>query len=348
MKQIIRLTESDLHRLVKESVQRILAETDASSSGDVNRPVFPMMRRPSPVGEPINKKVDKLGDDASDREGGKNHSLSVNYVDESVKKIVTETDDAFPAIKDYPVNDAEKRKAIAAQDRDRISKISWSSEYKNHPNRSFYTSDMNFGAAPGWIEEAAFQLLGFDRFEIQGVGFAKGMMPNPWEDIYGILKWAIEKKGLDPAYLRRVSNRDWQAQPDEIGMQPEIMSSDEWSDYTKRVMHGEERLFTREQLREISALLPQKMKEALYHDLINLTRMGIVEDVTNHILAMNDGENAVQFCDAVRSRQYYLRRVGVNPNKYEVLRVMVADALKEMPVLQSATAAISNNNSQSQ
>jgi hypothetical protein len=86
MKQIIRLTESDLHRLVKESVRRILAETDASSSGDVNRPVFPMMRRPSIVGKPINKKVDKLEDDASDREGGKNHSLSVNYVDESVNE----------------------------------------------------------------------------------------------------------------------------------------------------------------------------------------------------------------------------------------------------------------------
>ena len=80
MKQIIRLTESDLHRLVKESVRRILAETDASSSGDVNRPVFPIVRRPSIVGEPIDKKVDKLRDDATDREGGDNHSIAVNYV----------------------------------------------------------------------------------------------------------------------------------------------------------------------------------------------------------------------------------------------------------------------------
>lgn len=76
--------------------------------------------------------------------------------------------------------------------------------------------------------------------------------------------------------------------------------------------------------------------------------MGIIEDVTNHILAMNDGENAVQFCDAVRSRGYYLRRVGVNTNKHSVIRTMVADALKEVPAIQSATAAISNNNSQSQ
>lgn len=32
-KQIIRLTESDLHRLVKESVQRILREFDGSLGG---------------------------------------------------------------------------------------------------------------------------------------------------------------------------------------------------------------------------------------------------------------------------------------------------------------------------
>jgi len=81
MRQIIRLTESDLHRLVKESVRRILAETDASSSGDVNRPVFPIMRRPSPVGEPTNKKVEPVdASDATDRKGGDNHSIAVNYV----------------------------------------------------------------------------------------------------------------------------------------------------------------------------------------------------------------------------------------------------------------------------
>lgn len=79
MKQIIKLTESDLHRLVKESVQRILAETDASSSGDVNRPVFPMMRRPSPVGEPSDEKIKPVDtSDAIDRNGGNNHSIAVN------------------------------------------------------------------------------------------------------------------------------------------------------------------------------------------------------------------------------------------------------------------------------
>ena len=86
MKQIIRLTESDLHRLVKESVRRILAEADASSSGELNTTIFPMMSRPSIVGKPIDKKIDKLGDDASDRTGGNNHSLAVNYIGDKKKK----------------------------------------------------------------------------------------------------------------------------------------------------------------------------------------------------------------------------------------------------------------------
>lgn len=80
MKQIIRLTESDLHRLVKESVRRILAETDASAAGELNTTIFPMVSRPSIVGEPIDKKIDKLEDDAYDRDGGKNHSLAVNEI----------------------------------------------------------------------------------------------------------------------------------------------------------------------------------------------------------------------------------------------------------------------------
>lgn len=77
--------ESKLHRLVNKSVNRVLTETtDSSSSGDVNRPVLPIMKRPSIVGEPIDKKVDKLRDDASDRNGGNNHSVAVNHIGESV------------------------------------------------------------------------------------------------------------------------------------------------------------------------------------------------------------------------------------------------------------------------
>ena len=87
MKQIIRLTESDLHRLVKESVRRILEGTNASASGDINRPVFPMMRRPSPVGEATDEEIKPVdASDAVDRKGGKNHSITVNGVNESINE----------------------------------------------------------------------------------------------------------------------------------------------------------------------------------------------------------------------------------------------------------------------
>jgi hypothetical protein len=119
MKQIIRLTESDLHRLVKESVRRILAETDASAAGggalggcnimngtsdetggvaypfggggkkkNVGGNPFnqsPIIRRPSPVGEPTNKKEKGIDmSDAIDRTGGDNHSIAMNHVNEEV------------------------------------------------------------------------------------------------------------------------------------------------------------------------------------------------------------------------------------------------------------------------
>ena len=84
MKQIIRLTESDLHRLVKESVRRILAETDASAAGELDTKVFPMMRRPSPVGEATDEEIKPV--DAVDRKGGKNHSITVNGVNESINE----------------------------------------------------------------------------------------------------------------------------------------------------------------------------------------------------------------------------------------------------------------------
>ena len=120
MKQIIRLTESELHRLVKESVRRILAETDASAagggalggsnimngtsdeSGGIAYPFgggaknkgkvggnpfnqAPLVRQASPVGEPTNKKEKGLDmSDALDRKGGKNHSIAMNHVGESI------------------------------------------------------------------------------------------------------------------------------------------------------------------------------------------------------------------------------------------------------------------------
>lgn len=72
MRKIIRLTESDLHRIIRDSVSRILSETDCASAmqngpgpehnpgagmiSDV--PVGGIIRKKSPVGD----KVDKVSD----------------------------------------------------------------------------------------------------------------------------------------------------------------------------------------------------------------------------------------------------------------------------------------------
>lgn len=295
MKQIIRLTESDLHRLVKESVHRILAETDASSSGDVNRPVFPMMRRPSPVGDPIDKKDDKLGDDASDRTGGNNHSLAVNMVGESTDKIPS-----------YPAYDALKKKEIASKDRERIEQLAYSDEYKNHPNRQMFSVGRIFGSLSSYLEEAAFQLLGFERFDIQGV------WDNPWDNTYHILKWAIENKGLNAEYLNRLSD----------------------SDFTRKVMAGDERLFSSEELREISSVLPYNLKKELYRNMVNISRISVVNDTVNHILAMNDGDNAAQFMNIVRMRLNQLKANGIKFKK-GMMHDIVKDALQNVNLLPS-------------
>ena len=37
MKKIVRLTESDLHRIIKESVNRIIKESDYMDDGDLEK-----------------------------------------------------------------------------------------------------------------------------------------------------------------------------------------------------------------------------------------------------------------------------------------------------------------------
>ena len=294
MKKIIRLTESDLHRLVKESVRRILAETDASSSGDVNRPVFPMMRRPSPVGEPSDDKVEPVDiSGADDRTGGRNHSIAVNDVNEH---IIRESDN-YSAI--YPI-DVSKRKEIAKRDNERINQLAYSDEYKNHPNRKMFSVGRMFGGLSTYLEEAAFQLLGFDRFDIQG------LWDNPWDNVRHILKWCIDNKGLNADYLDRLSDRE----------------------FTRKVITGEERLFTSDELKKISSLLPYNLKKELYRNVVNISRISVVNDTVNHILAMNDGDNAAQFMDIIKMRLNQLKADGVNKLNKEMRRNIVSDALK--------------------
>ena len=222
-------------------------------------------------------------------------------------------------------------KEMVKRDQDRIFELGFSKKYENHPNRKLFNGGRLFGVANDYLEEAAFQLLGYERFSIAQI-FPNGM-PNPWEDIYHILEYAIEKKGLNPDYLKKVSNRNMNAPDDKYGMKPEIMPSDDWSAYTKSIMSGEKHLFTSEELREIAALLPQRMKEELFHDLINLSRMKTIEDMKNHLLVMNDGDNAQQLIKAVRAQVDDARANGAKKITYAMVTDFVKNALNKTEVL---------------
>lgn len=107
MKKVIRLTESDLHRIIKESVIRILKEDGlggatscagvydtASSTGEyeggkaqtkqvTDVPLGGMIRKGHNLGKRTNKKENGVDmTPALDRSGGKNHSISINRVGE--------------------------------------------------------------------------------------------------------------------------------------------------------------------------------------------------------------------------------------------------------------------------
>jgi hypothetical protein len=156
------------------------------------------------------------------------------------------------------------------------------------------------------LEEAAFQLLGFERFDIQGV------WDNPWDNTYHILKWAVENKDLNAEYINRLSD----------------------SELTRKVTAGEERLFSSEELREISSVLPYNLKKELYRNMVNISRISVVNDTVNHILAMNDGDNAAQFMNIVRMRLNQLKTNGIKFKK-GMMHDIVKDALQNVNLLPS-------------
>ena len=107
MKKIIRLTESDLHNIIKESVIRILNEDGLggatscagvydtpSSTGEyeggkaqskevTDVPLGGIIRKGHNLGKRINKKENGVDmTPALDRKGGSNHSIAINHVGE--------------------------------------------------------------------------------------------------------------------------------------------------------------------------------------------------------------------------------------------------------------------------
>ena len=216
-------------------------------------------------------------------------------------------------------------------DEQRIYELGFGNPDKNFRNYKFFTIDMHFGLAPSLLEEAAFQLLGYERFAIAGMG-DKNIMPNPWDDLFNTLKWAIDNKGLNPDYLKRVSKYDLSVPENENGERPQHTSDKEWEHYVNQVNRNERRIFSSEELREIAAVLPDTFKLDLLNDLVNISRIAEVRAVVNHILVQNDGDDAVRFVNAVKERRQLLRDQGLPVNS-DIDRKIIRELLTDSPLL---------------
>ena len=216
-------------------------------------------------------------------------------------------------------------------DERRVYELGFGNPDKNFRNYKFFTVDMHFGLAPSLLEEAAFQLLGYERFAIAGMG-DKNVMPNPWDDLFNTLKWAIDNKGLNPDYLKRVSKYDFSLPENENGERPQHTSDKEWEHYVNQVNRNERRIFSSEELREIAAVLPDAFKLDLLNDLVNISRIAEVRAVVNHILVQNDGDDAVLFVNAVKERRQLLRDQGLPVNS-DIDRKIIRELLTDSPLL---------------
>ena len=229
-------------------------------------------------------------------------------------------------------NIEKKQRSLSVEhDERRIYELGFGNPDKYFRNYKFFTTGIRFGLAPTILEEAAFQLLGYERFAIAGIG-GKNIMPNPWDDLFNTLKWAIDNKGLNPDYLKRVSKYDFTVPENENGERPQHTSDKEWEYYVKQVNANERRIFSSEELREIAAVLPDTLKLDLFNDLVNISRIAEVHAVVNHILVQNDGDDAVRFVDAVKERRQLLRDQGKLVNA-DADRNIIRELLTENPLL---------------
>ena len=224
-----------------------------------------------------------------------------------------------------------QRSLSVEHDERRVYELGFGNPDKNFRNYKFFTIDMHFGLAPTILEKAAFQLLGYERFAIASMG-DKNIMPNPWDDLFNTLKWAVDNKGLNPDYLRRVSKYDFSVPENENGERPQHTSDKEWEHYVNQVNRNERRIFSSEELREIAAVLPDAFKLDLLNDLVNISRIAEVRAVVNHILVQNDGDDAVRFVNAVKERRQLLRDQGLPVNS-NADRNIIRELLAESPLL---------------
>ena len=131
--------------------------------------------------------------------------------------------------------------------------------------------------------EAAFILLGYERFAVDGEIAFNDMMDDPWNDAYDILDWAVKNKGLNPKYLGKVSK------------QHSGVSDEAFNAYFNAVNCGKEFWFTKEELAEIFSKLPQILQKILVKDMLNVGRIQKIYDTVSQISSMNGGENMEKF-----------------------------------------------------
>jgi len=140
------------------------------------------------------------------------------------------------------------------------------------------------------IYEAAFQILGYERFAINGEIVAdNSVMDNPWDDAYSILEWAIQNKGLDEGYLGRVSQ------------QYSGLSDEAFKQYTQEIQSGKQFWFSKEELSDIFSKLPDTLRKELIKDMVNVGRIQKIQDTIEYMKTLNGGQNLQAFIDTMRN-----------------------------------------------
>ena len=168
-------------------------------------------------------------------------------------------------------------------------------EMFGHTNKELDSGVGKFGifklspALMSCIYEAAFQLLGYERFAIDGeIVYDNQIMDNPWDDAYSIIKWAIDNKGLDEKYLGRVSS------------QYSDMDDNQFRNYIKQIENGKIFWFSREELSDIFRVLPDALRKHLVQDMLNVGRTGKIRATVEQLKQLNGGENLDRFIEIIK------------------------------------------------
>ena len=175
------------------------------------------------------------------------------------------------------INESQLRKIIR-EELVKQTNLNYNSIDKNHPNyETIKRVTFPFGTKYRTAAiEAAFQILGYDRFAFDGeIVSDNSIMDNPWDDAYSIIEWGVKNKGLNSEYLNRLKNSD--------------------KNYINNIQSGKDYWFNRDELKEILSILPNNLKESLIMDMINVSRINQIYNMINKMTSMNNGDNMAKF-----------------------------------------------------